>query len=104
MTYSEKCAMYHLPEITGTSEKQIAYAHARRESMLKAYEGGLNFAKAQEMLDTLTPEKIAEAVAKSGKSIDELIYNGLARRGLAHECVMLRVSDASTLIDYINKQ
>ena len=103
----ERCkalaAEYNLPEITGVSDKQIAFAESLRGRYLTNYEAELE--KLTEIMRELRTEHRAELDAmltKLGKTEDEFFAQRSHKRGLGKAYTVLTTGDARQIIDALN--
>ena len=96
-------AEYNLPEITGVSDKQIAFAEALRGRYLTNSEHELE--KLTEIMHELRTEHRAELDAmltKLGKTEDEFFAQRSHERGLGKAYTVLTTGEARKLIDALN--
>ena len=96
-------AEYNLPEITGVSDKQIAFAEALRGRYLTNSEHELE--KLTEIMHELRTEHRAELDAmltKLGKTEDEFFAQRSHERGLGKAYTVLTTGEARQLIDALN--
>lgn len=100
----EKCkalaAKHNLPEITGVSAKQIAYADSLRSSYLRAFDDELD--KLAKMLNELRTERRAELDAiltERGQSEAEFLDQCMREIGMIKAYTVLTTGDASRIID-----
>ena len=94
---------YGLPEITGVSEKQIAYAETLRARYMLNSEHELK--KLTEIMHELRTEHRAELDAmltKLGKTEDEFFAQRSHERGLGKAYTVLTTGDARQIIDALN--
>ena len=96
-------AEYNLPEITGVSDKQIAFAEALRGRYLTNSEHELE--KLTEIMHELRTEHRAELDAmltKLGQTEDEFFAQRSHKRGLGKAYTVLTTGDARQIIDALN--
>lgn len=96
-------AEYNLPEITGVSDKQIAFAETLRTRYLLNYEAELN--KLTALLHELHTEHQAEfeaMLAKLGQSEAEYLAQRTRKMGLGKAYTVLTTGEARQLIDALN--
>lgn len=96
-------AEYNLPQITGVSGKQIAFAESLRGRYLTNYEAELN--KLTEIMHELRTEHRAELdamLAKLGQTEDEFFAQRSQKRGLGKAYTVLTTGDARQIIDALN--
>lgn len=99
----ELAAEYNLPEITGVSDKQIAFAETLRTRYLTSSEH--EFKKLTEIMHELRTEHRAELDAmltKLGKTEDEFFAQRSHERGLGKAYTVLTTGDARQIIDALN--
>ena len=99
----ELAAEYNLPEITGVSDKQIAFAESLRGRYLTNYEAELE--KLTEIMHELRTEHRAELDAmltKLGQTEDEFFAQRSHKRGLGKAYTVLTTGDARQIIDALN--
>ena len=103
----ERCkalaAEYNLPEITGVSDKQIAFAESLRGRYLTNYEAELE--KLTEIMHELRTEHRAELDAmltKLGQTEDEFFAQRSHKRGLGNAYTVLTTGEARQIIDALN--
>ena len=103
----ERCkalaAEYNLPEITGVSDKQIAFAESLRGRYLTNYEAELE--KLTEIMHELRTEHRAELdamLAKLGQTEDEFFAQRSHERGLGKAYTVLTTGEARQIIDALN--
>lgn len=96
----ELAAKHNLPEITGVSDKQIAYADSLRSSYLRAFDDELD--KLAKMLDELRTERRAELDAmltERGQSEAEFLDQCMREIGMIKAYTVLTTGDARRIID-----
>ena len=96
-------AEYNLPEITGVSDKQIAFAESLRGRYLTNYEHELE--KLTEIMHELRTEHRAELDAmltKLGQTEDEFFAQRSHKRGLGKAYTVLTTGEARQIIDALN--
>lgn len=96
-------AKYNLPEITGVSDKQIAFAETLRGRYLTNSEHELE--KLTEIMHELRTEHRAELDAmltKLGQTEDEFFAQRSCKRGLGKAYTVLTTGDARQIIDALN--
>ena len=105
--HAERCqalaAEYNLPEITGVSDKQIAFAESLRGRYLTSSEHELK--KLTEIMHELRTEHRAELdamLAKLGQTEDEFFAQRSHKRGLGKAYTVLTTGDARQIIDALN--
>lgn len=103
----ERCkalaAEYNLPEITGVSDKQIAFAESLRGRYLTSSERELE--KLTEIMHELRTEHRAELdamLAKLGQTEDEFFAQRSHKRGLGKAYTVLTTGEARQIIDTLN--
>ena len=99
----ELAAEYNLPEITGVSDKQIAFAESLRGRYLTSSEHELK--KLTEIMHELRTEHRAELDAmltKLGQTEDEFFAQRSHKRGLGKAHTVLTTGDARQIIDALN--
>lgn len=100
----ELAAEYNLPEITGVSDKQIAFAETLRGRYLTSY--SINeLKKLSEIMHELRTEHRAELDAmltKLGQTEDEFFAQRSHKMGLGKAYTVLTTGDARQLIDALN--
>jgi len=99
----ELAAEYNLPEITGVSDKQIAFAATLRTRYLVNYEAELN--KLTSLLHELHTEHQAEfeaMLAKLDQSEAEYLAQRTRKMGLGKAYTVLTTGEARQLIDVLN--
>ena len=99
----ELAAEYNLPEITGVSDKQIAFAETLRTRYLINSEQELK--KLTEIMHELRTEHRAELDAmltKLGQTEDEFFAQRSHERGLGKAYTVLTTGEARQLIDTLN--
>ena len=97
-------AEYNLPEITGVSDKQIAFAETLRGRYLTSYSIN-DLKKLTEIMHELRTEHRAELDAmltKLGKTEDEFFAQRSHERGLGKAYTVLATGDALQIIDALN--
>nr|DAT64062.1 MAG TPA: hypothetical protein [Caudoviricetes sp.] len=100
-TLAEK---YHLPKITGASEKQIIYAENLRAKYLADNENKLkDVIKMLSELHTVYVEQFTEAVTKSGKSEADYLRDSFSRLAYNGAYTILTTGDARQIIDALTK-
>lgn len=89
-----------LPQITGKSEKQIAYATSLRSKFLLSDEdAGKKIKRARKMMSVVTPEQICEAAEKSGITSELYIQRAMESRDLYEAYVVAYKAEAGQIID-----
>lgn len=99
----ELAAEYNLPQITGVSEKQIAYAESLRARYLTDSEHELK--QLSEMLHELHTEHQAEfeaMLAKLGQSEAEYLAQRTRKMGLGKAYTLLTTGESRQIIDALN--
>ena len=99
----ELAVKYNLPEITGVSDKQIAFAETLRTRYLINSEHELK--KLTEIMHELRTEHRAELDAmltKLGQTEDEFFAQRSHKRGLGKAYTVLTTGDARQIIDALN--
>lgn len=99
----ELAAEYNLPEITGVSDKQIAFAETLRTRYLLNYEAELN--KLTSLLHELHTEHQAEfeaMLAKLGQPEAEYLAQRTRKMGLGKAYTVLTTGEARQIIDALN--
>ena len=100
----ELAAEYNLPEITGVSDKQIAFAETLRGRYLTSY--SINeLKKLTEIMHELRTEHRAELdamLAKLGQTEDEFFAQRSHKRGLGKAYTVLTTGEARQIIDALN--
>ena len=99
----ELAVKYNLPEITGVSDKQIAFAESLRGRYLTNYEAELE--KLTEIMHELRTEHRAELDAmltKLGQTEDEFFAQRSHERGLGKAYTVLTTGEARQIIDALN--
>ena len=99
----ELAAKYNLPEITGVSDKQIAFAESLRGRYLTNSEHELK--KLTEIMHELRTEHRAELDAmltKLGQTEDEFFDQRSHKRGLGKAYTVLTTGEARQIIDALN--
>ena len=94
---------YNLPEITGVSDKQIAFAESLRGRYLTSSEHELK--KLTEIMHELRTEHRAELDAmltKLGQTEDEFFAQRSHERGLGKAYTVLTTGEARQIIDALN--
>lgn len=87
-----------LPQITGKSEKQIAYAASLRAKYL-VKRGANEIKLVRKLMAAMTPEKVREVAEKNGVDDETVIRRNLERRALSQAYVAAYESDAGKIID-----
>ena len=96
-------AEYNLPEITGVSDKQIAFAESLRGRYLTSSEYEIK--KLTEIMHELRTEHRAELdamLAKLGQTEDEFFAQRSHKRGLGKAYTVLTTGEARQIIDALN--
>ena len=103
----ERCkalaAEYNLPEITGVSDKQIAFAESLRGRYLTNHEAELE--KLTEIMHaprTAPPADLDAILTQLGQTEDEFFAQRSHKRGLGKAYTVLTTGDARQIIDALN--
>ena len=99
----ELAVKYNLPEITGASDKQIAFAESLRGRYLTSSEHELK--KLTEIMHELRTEHRADLDAmltKLGQTEDEFFAQRSHKRGLGKAYTVLTTGEARQIIDALN--
>ena len=99
----ELAVKYNLPEITGVSDKQIAFAKSLRGRYLTSSEHELK--KLTEIMHELRTEHRADLDAmltKLGQTEDEFFAQRSHKRGLGKAYTVLTTGEARQIIDALN--
>lgn len=87
-----------LPQITGKSDKQIAYAVSLRAKFL-ARGGASEIGQVRQLMAAMTPEKVHAAAEKNGVDDETVIRRNLEYLALVQAYVAAYETDAGKIID-----
>lgn len=87
-----------LPQITGKSDKQIAYAASLRAKFL-SNGGASEISRVRKLMAAMTPEKVHAAAEKNGVSEEAVIRRNLEYRALGQAYIVAYETDAGKIID-----